>query len=415
MVAVGGQMQDSARSKREAGCQAQQNHLHGPGSAGVGSPRVLLIAEAFGFGPASKLIALLHRSPSLQKGHSTFIGHGSALALAHTGRFDRVIEGDPCNLEQGSPMRKALRENEVLVSAMEFGPLAMAKGLGLRTILFDSLFWMWPEVESRLRDVDVYLCQNFLGVEERVASLDSGPAVVVPPVTVAGQPGWSPEDFVVLNFGGMLNPYVTRSKILTYVETILHAAQSACRAAGHRLEIYGVGSILEDVRGIDQRIVSRMSMLPPQSFVERLRRARSLMTSPGLEVLYEAFTVGVPTFMLPPQNNSQAYQAARLRQRYPALAGIDWHELLPVAPLPEMAPPDEAIPEILGRAEGLRDCSQARELLCQCLTRFLQEDLALHTVRCDSQAEFLRDMSRDLDTATISAGHLFGTAAVAPR
>src|SRR5262249_20595030 len=64
-----------------------------------------------------------------------------------------------------------------------------------------------------------------------------------------------------------------------------------------------------------------------EEFVHLLKCARCLITSPGLETLYEAFTLGVPTYILPAQNNSQIYQARQLRAEIPRLAGTQWEDL----------------------------------------------------------------------------------------
>lgn len=361
---------------------------------------VLCIAEAFGFGPASKLTTLLYRLAPSEGISFTFLGNGCAYELCRSGPFDRVLCGDPIDLGPRSLLAQQIPSHQTLISAMEFTPLPAARRAGLRTIVFDSLFWMWPNLPCQLDDVDLYLCQNFIGVRERCLTLGKGNLVVVPPLTLPGCECGDEEPAVILNFGGVDNPFAERDDLRAYADCMCELAIEACEETGLRLEVYGRQWVVE---GLRHRFASRaagLASLPLLRFADRLRRACALITSPGLEVLYEAFSAGVPVFMLPPQNNSQAYQAQCLQHEIPHLASLQYPVLIDVPPLARNVPPAIAIKETLSHVESLRAHPHARQRMRVALQDFLAADAGTRRTLRQAQFDFLERMRQTADVST---------------
>lgn len=363
-----------------------------------GRKRVLCTAEAFGYGPASKLISLLHRFGPPGPVELTFVGHGCAYELCLAGPFQRVIYGDPTDLSRHSPFEQELVGQQALISAMEFSPLRSARQAAITTILLDSLFWMWPSLPCDLDDVDLYLCQNFVGVNERCAACGHPNLLVVPPLTLAEPQQFQSGDRVVMNLGGMDNPAAPREKLLAYATCMFDLTADACRRAGLGLEVYGRRWVVEAIRGRFADRATVFDSLPPPQFLDRLRRAQCLITSPGLEVLYEAFTLGVPVFMLPPQNNSQAFQARCLQQEIPLLPGPQYPELVGTAPLEPCVPPTEAIRQTLQCVDLLEQRPAARDRLRGSIEQFLHAGTGLYQAQRRSQSEFIERMRQTADS-----------------
>ncbi len=340
------------------------NQAHNP-------KRVLCTAEAFGYGPASKLVALLHWFAPPQPVEFTFVGDGIACELCRTGPFNRYVCGNPTDLGQHSPFQRELAGHQAIISAMEFMPLASARRAGLVTVLFDSLFWFWPEMPCNLDDVDLYLCQNFVGVKERGAACGRSNLLVTPPLTLAVPAEGGGGSVVVMNLGGMDNPFAPREKLIAYAICMFGLTSEACRYARLSLEVYGRRWIVEELRQRFPGSAAVFDSLPPTQFLDRLRRACCLITSPGLEVLYEAFTLGVPVFLLPPQNNSQAYQAQCLQEEIPLLPGPQYPELIGTCPLARSVPPAQAIRDTLQCAVVLHECPSAHGRLRAAIEEFL--------------------------------------------
>ena len=144
-----------------------------------------------------------------------------------------------------------------------------------------------------------------------------------------------------------------------------------------------------------------LSSLPLDDFVRRLQRARGLITSPGLEVIYEAFTLGVPTCILPPQNNSQAYQARELRLVVPLLAGLDWQELVSIDLFSQDLSPAELIRGALDCVGCLRESPQAQHRMRETIAGFLGQDAAGRERVRQQQFQFIERMRAEADVHRI--------------
>jgi hypothetical protein len=375
----------------------------GNGFHGLPAQRALFIAEAFGYGPASKLLVLLRAFPRGRKDRWTFLGNGCAFELCQHGPFDQFVQGEPANLGKLNYEPLDLASFDVMVSAMEFAPIEAARQAGLKTIIFDSLFWMWPELPPASQIADLYLCQSYLGVRERRdTSRSDRNLLIVPPLTLAEKPEDTRGDVVILNLGGMDNPHAPRDLLLAYAFCVVDVIVALCEELKLTVEVYGRGWVMESLRRRFADTSTLFASLPLEQFIGRLRRARCLVTSPGLEVLYEAFTLGVPAFLLPAQNNSQAYQARQLLTEIPRLNGVQWHELLGESALHFEQTPKEVIREALTCARRLHGRPAALGQLRGTLERFLCQGDRSADAQSEEQFEFIRRMRADADVSSIA-------------
>ena len=144
----------------------------------------------------------------------------------------------------------------------------------------------------------------------------------------------------------------------------------------------------------------RFATLSPARFIRQLREARCLITSPGLEVVYEAFTLGVPTFLLPAQNNSQAFQARILESEVPTLHPAQWHELMDTRLLTDFHGPEQMIREALHCAGRLSRDRAAQGKLAVMVRDFIARDERRARRQCQDQSAFLERMRRGCDIST---------------
>lgn len=358
----------------------------------------LFVAEAFGFGPASKLIAIAKLLRTLEGMTAVYLGHGSAYELCRTGPFDSVIYGDPTDLRRGAEIHLQLSSAKVIFTAMEFRPLPLAKSMGVRTVVFDSLFWMWPELPCDLNDVDLYLCQNFVGVSERASSLNHNVMIkIVPPITISKGLEWSRGESVVVNFGGMDNPYVTRAGVVGYATNVLKVMIPLFHQLGLKVDVCGRRWVMDELRSEFSGPTLSFQSLGLEEFVHRLKHVRCLITSPGLETLYEAFTLGVPTYILPAQNNSQIYQARQLRGEVQRLPGMQWEDVFEDDLLEPELGPAELTQQALQNAARLGATNSAGAALRDSLRRFLEQDRELVVLQRREQYNFVQRLRSSSD------------------
>ena len=176
---------------------------------------VVCTAENFGFGPVSKLLAVTENIQNVRK---IFFGHGVALDLAKLHAFDAIHE---CRLGDHEKMRVLLNHGDLFLNVMDFSLNSLAKPVGCPYFLIDSLLWFWPELPAGVEHADRYFCQNFFGagLEARVKGLSN--AQIIGPIMNTKFHRYPKKDQVMINFGGLDNPYIAIGENSNYPFTML--------------------------------------------------------------------------------------------------------------------------------------------------------------------------------------------------
>lgn len=291
------------------------------------NPRVLLNAQAFGYGPAAATAALA-RELAAQGAVLDYMGAGHTLDLQHLPPYAAVhdITGLP---EQDvlARLQSLSGRYDALLTAMDFPLAALALRAGFRVAAYDALAWYWPSLPPVVEDETVlYVAQDYYGVRERIAAEPAlrARAVIVPPIVEEG-PLWMPGGKeVVVNLGGLHNPYWTPDDAHAYARLILTAVRQALPEgtplliATSRTTVNALGTPPPATRFATHRQETLLQALSASAY--------ALMT-PGLGNIYDAATTGVPTLWLPPANNTQALQADLLLTHGHCDARVDWRDL----------------------------------------------------------------------------------------
>ncbi|WP_052850511.1 hypothetical protein [Streptomyces avicenniae] len=323
-------------------------------------PRLLLNAEAFGFGPAAA-VALLAAELAPRCADLAYVGGGHTLDLQTTPPFAAVH--DTSGLREGDVralLHRLAPGFDLFLTAMDASTAALAREAGLRVAFYDALTWFWPDLPAAVRDADLYLAQDFFGVRERLAAEPRlhGRAVVVPPVTPPPLPRPLPGArrdgaHVLVNLGGLQNPLWTEGDAVAYARVVL-AAVRASLPAGRRVVVTtsrAVAAALGDPDAVtrDHATVLRL-----------MSTATHACMTPGLGNLNDAATTGVPTLWLPPANSSHHPQARLLAEHGLSDAALDWADIgRPVAYDGSDADVSQAIAETV-RAVSADPRSRAR-------------------------------------------------------
>ncbi|MBS1993005.1 MAG: hypothetical protein JSS83_20950 [Cyanobacteria bacterium SZAS LIN-3] len=280
--------------------------------------RLLLNAEAFGFGPTA---AIADCFPHLRKLFGTigYVGKGHTLDLQKPLSYDAIH--DLAVVGDGVELDRLFAGYDVFLTALDFDMAERARRAGLWVAVYDPLTWYWKEISPAVRACHLYLAQDFFGVRERmVGEAESfGEAVVVPPIVsqTPSAPEDLPREHVLLNLGGLNNPYWTAEDTLAYARLVVSsvvqsgavklplviAANSVIAAA---LPEYGVRNFSrEQMQGV-------------------LASASYALMTPGLGNIYDAARHNVPTIWLPPANDSQGQQLKLLEANGMADGSLDW-------------------------------------------------------------------------------------------
>lgn len=270
-----------------------------------------MTAAPYCYGPVSKLLCL---AGELAKAHSLiFVGMEPALSLAKSFAFDDVIPIADRDAWNGQAL-SALANADALVSFLEYRAIPLALAARVRSYFFDTLSWLREVLPPHCVSATAYVSQRFFVPLPGHVFRDLPSHHLVGPILspdldfspAFGQSGSSSS--VLVNFGGLRSPSMTRGADRAYVDSMLNVLTKGLASVAPItvcLPMY--------LRDLDPLISSRFPALeilyPTQrDFHRRLTRCRLVLTVPGLETVLESLYLGSPIAFLPPYNGTQLRQ-----------------------------------------------------------------------------------------------------------
>ncbi|MFF1481229.1 hypothetical protein ACFVYD_27380 [Streptomyces sp. NPDC058301] len=321
-------------------------------------PRLLLNAQPFGFGPAAATAILAEELARLGC-VLDYAGEGHTLDLQRTPPYHAIHDWtDVPEAERLAQLRRCAAEYDLFVTAMDFTAADLARRAGLDVAVYDALTWFWPEIPAMARDTVLYLAQDFFGVRERIQADPAlrSRALVVPPL-IPPRRTWRPGRHVLVNLGGLHNPYWTTADAVAYARLMLdavRAAQPVARplvATASRRVAAGLADPAVDTYDHD-------------AVLDLMGSAAYACMTPGLGHIYDAAATGVPTLWLPSVNESHPAQARRLAAHGCCDAHLDWADLgqavADTAPTPEFLAAVGAAVRRTSATPALRETLTAR-------------------------------------------------------
>jgi hypothetical protein len=295
--------------------------------------RILLNAEPFGFGPTA---AIADCFPFLREhfGKVGYVGVGFTLDLQRPLPYDSLhdVTGVPQELLD-AVLADIFSRYDLFLTALDFGMAEKAKAAGLTVVIYDPLTWYWKTIPPSVKDADLYIAQDFFGVRERIAAEphafggDAAKIRVVPPIIgdVAHAPG--ERNTVLLNLGGLNNPFWSAEGTLAYARLIVEAFASV--ADNVEVVITANKCIAANARIAAELAEFGVKNLSRSQMQEVLKGAKFALMTPGLGNVYDAARFDIPTIWLPPANDSQGQQLFMLLEADMVDGHVDWHHLLP--------------------------------------------------------------------------------------
>jgi hypothetical protein len=346
------------------------------------SERLLLNAEAFGFGPTA---AIAECFPHLRSNFKSigYVGTGHTLDLQKPLAYDKIHD---LAIEQD--VEQIFAGYDIFVTAMDFQMAARALASGLKVIIYDALTWYWKEIPAAAKDCHLYLSQDFWGVRAKLGRL-SNFAVVPPLIPFLAPPRLAQDataptkskDLVLLNLGGLSNPFWSRSQVHAYAELVLDCF-AASGVASKMVVIAGNSDIAATFQHHGVRTTSKQDLLAV------LEQAGLAFMTPGLGNIYDAARFDLPTIWLPPANDSQGQQLKLLEAAGCSDGSLDW-------------------PSFMG---GDVDYFAEQTVVLQKLSSFAAESLASSELKT-SLAKRMLALSRQVPTrsATVALIDQFGS------
>jgi len=132
---------------------------------------------------------------------------------------------------------------------------------------------------------------------------------------------------VLLNLGGLNNPFWSAEGTLAYARFIVEAFTAV--AQNVEVVIAANKCIAANARIADELAEFGVKNLSRAEMQEVLKGAKFALMTPGLGNVYDAARFDIPTIWLPPANDSQGQQLFMLLEADMVDGHVDWHHLLP--------------------------------------------------------------------------------------
>ena len=282
------------------------------------SLRLLLNAEPFGFGPTAAIASFFLHLKGKFAGIG-YIGKKHTLDLQRDLPYDAIH--DVTKLSQDK-IKDLFKGYDVFVTAMDHKMAKLAKKAGLKVIYYDALTWYWPEIKQFPEDCDLYIGQDFFGVKERLTQTFGRHAdiFVVPPIVEDVKPS-NEREHVLINLGGLQNPYIPKKDLVIYARQLVTALKDVI-PKNEKVIIAGSKAIADKLGDLGVRTYPREEMK------DILAKSKIAFMTPGLGNIYDAASYNIPTAWLPPANDSQGRQLDILKDKGIVDASIDWDDFL---------------------------------------------------------------------------------------
>jgi uncharacterized protein (TIGR00661 family) len=264
--------------------------------------RVAVVCEEYGFGPVStaqKIAQFIY--PYVES--IDFIGTNYTCALQEPANYSRIHF-----LQRARDVAVYLKARagayDCVINVMDFS----IKNIGIPMVMIDQLSWYWDS-EVPVQDYDVYLAQRWLSTQLSEAYVDRLPTVLARAVPAQQQPRAYK---VLLNFGGLINPFLSQAQIKHYVQTVAECV----KRLSDSVKIIG-NYKLQTITGLDIECVDIATAHA------LLQRCSLFIGTAGIGNICDVADLKKPYIWLPPTNPSQARQLEMIGRRN----AIDWCDM----------------------------------------------------------------------------------------
>lgn len=280
--------------------------------------KILINAEAFGFGPsagASVIFDVIKNN--FPEATIDYIGQGHTLDLQSKLAYQNIY-----HYTTETHFKELVKNYDFFITALDFEKAKYAKEMGIKTIVYDTLLWYWKD-KSILQYADFYITQDFYGVAKLVDNLNKkniSNNYIIPPLIQKKDITKKCEDFVLINFGGLENPYWSVEVTANYIRKILTIILPIVQSQFKKVKIVCSQNHISHLKEFPVETASYKDM---QSF---LQKASYIIATSGLGNIYELANYQVDSLFLPPVNDSQGQQLQILKKEGLIDNALDWSD-----------------------------------------------------------------------------------------
>ena len=276
-------------------------------------PTLTLIAAPYGLGPASKAIAVAHASKGTYL--CTFVGSQAACTIAaNTNLFDHIEKIDYSSQYGSANISCQNAMHTIFINTTRF--ISNRAALPGKLYMVDTLAWMRTSPPTGILHLQKYYAQAYLFTRLAPSIISLGNTCEVEPIivdptqdaTLPSSATLSPR--ILVQVGGMGSPATIQDsgkKYLDYLVTNLQSLEADVTLIlppQFPQELQSQGKI-------------QLAVATPLSIGSLIRRSDLVLTTSGIEFMYECAARRIPMLFLPPFNATQEKQLFHLAQRTP--------------------------------------------------------------------------------------------------
>jgi len=196
--------------------------------------------------------------------------------------------------------------------------LALYKSLN-KKIYFVHIHFFYPNANAELLNlVDILFIQKFWNLLQTSSSVKVGPLIKTP------KQNNQKKNLILVNLGGGESRFIQPGVNSYYGQQMLHLIIQLKYLFQEKEVVFCGGmKIIETIKVCALKNNVKALTLCNDDYLKLLEEAEILISSPGLNAIFEAMYRNIPIVFLPPQNVSQVYQLNEYENAELAIKGLN--------------------------------------------------------------------------------------------
>jgi UDP-N-acetylglucosamine transferase subunit ALG13 len=271
--------------------------------------KILLNAEAFGFGPSAAISNIFNILKEINNDIIIdYVGDGHTLNFQSKLNYQNIFKYD-------ENFHNLIINYDFFITAMDFEKAKISKEYGVKTIVFDTLLWYW---KNDFKFYDYYIVQDFFFVKELIKYKKN--VYLIEPLLTNTILSNNKDNSLIINFGGLENPFWDIEITVKYISNILKSILPFLKTKFEKIHILCSETHINYLTNFN---VKNLKYFEVQ---ELLSKASYIIATPGLGNIYEIAKYEIPSLFLPPANDSQGQQLMILKNEGLIDNYIEWNE-----------------------------------------------------------------------------------------
>jgi len=243
------------------------------------------------------------------------LAFGVAKEVLQNGKSE-IIEVNNKSSKDVEAAIKEINFDSVLVVS-NTSNLAFYKSLN-KKIYFVHIHFFYPNANTELLNlVDVLFIQKFWNLRQTSSAIQVGPLIKTPKQTIQKKK-------ILVNLGGGESRFIRPGVNSNYGRQMLNLIiQLKPYFENKEIIVCGGMKIIETIKANATQNNIKALTLSNEDYLKLLDEAEILISSPGLNAIFEALYRKIPIVFLPPQNVSQVYQLKEYENLKIAVRGLN--------------------------------------------------------------------------------------------